>query len=68
MVTAKGVNLIAEKIKEIAAEHNIPTISNPPLARGLYDTVELDKAIPTQHYRAVAQIISYVYKLKKQKF
>ena len=68
VVVAKGINLIAEKIKEIAEENLIPAISNPPLARTLYDTVEIDQVIPTQHYRAVAQIISYVYKLKNKKF
>ncbi len=67
-VLAKGVNRIAERIREVATEHKIPLVSNPPLARALYDTVEIDEEIPTQHYRAVAEIISYVYKLKKRKF
>jgi flagellar biosynthetic protein FlhB len=67
VVVAKGINLIAERIRKLAEEHKIPLVSNPPLARALYDTVELDQEIPTQHYRAVAQIISYVYKLKKKK-
>jgi flagellar biosynthetic protein FlhB len=68
MVLAKGVDRVAERIREIAAENNIPMVSNPPLARTLYDTVEIDQEIPTQHYRAVAEIISFVYKLKKRKF
>jgi flagellar biosynthetic protein FlhB len=67
-VIAKGINLIAQRIREIAEENKIPLVSNPPLARALYGTVEVDQQIPTQHYRAVAEIISYVYKLKKRKF
>ena len=67
VVLAKGINLIAEKIKEIATENNIPTVSNPPLSRALYDTVEIDHPISTEHYKAVAEVISYVYKLKKRK-
>jgi flagellar biosynthetic protein FlhB len=67
-VVAKGINLIALRIREVAEENRIPLVSNPPLARALHDTVEVDQQIPTQHYRAVAEIISYVYKLKKRKF
>lgn len=67
-VLAKGINRIAERIRDVALEHDIPLVSNPPLARALYDTVELDQEIPTQHYRAVAEVISYVYKLKKRKY
>jgi len=68
VVLAKGINRIAERIREVAEEHRVPLVSNPPLARALYDTVEVDQQIPTQHYRAVAEIISYVYKLKRKKF
>ena len=68
VVLAKGVNLIAERIRALAEENRIPLVSNPPLARALYDTVEVDHPIPTQHYRAVAEVISYVYKLRKRKF
>jgi flagellar biosynthetic protein FlhB len=67
-VIAKGMNLIATRIRELAEEHKVPLVSNPPLARILYDTVELDQQIPTQHYRAVAEVISFVYKLKKKRF
>jgi flagellar biosynthetic protein FlhB len=66
IVVAKGMNLIADRIRELATENKVPLVSNPPLARLLYDTVEVDRAIPAQHYRAVAEIISYVYKLKKK--
>lgn len=64
---AKGTDQIALRIRELAEEHKISLVSNPPLARALYDTVELDEEIPAQHYRAVAEVISYVYKLKKVK-
>ncbi|HVY12760.1 MAG TPA: flagellar biosynthesis protein FlhB [Alphaproteobacteria bacterium] len=65
VVLAKGQDFIAMKIREIAEEHKIPLVSNPPLARTLYATVEIDDEIPPQHYRAVAEIISYVFRLKK---
>jgi flagellar biosynthetic protein FlhB len=68
VVLAKGINLIAERIRDLADEHRIPLVSNPPLARALYDTVEIDQQIPVQHYRAVAEVISYVYKLRKRKY
>jgi flagellar biosynthetic protein FlhB len=67
-VLAKGINQVAERIREVAGENRIALVSNPPLARALYDTVDIDEEIPTQHYRAVAEIISYVYKLRKRKF
>ncbi len=66
VVLAKGADLIAAKIREIAEENRIPIVSNPPLARALYATAEIDEEIPTEHYQAVAQVISYVYKLKRK--
>ena len=68
LVLAKGLDRVAERIREVATEHNIPLVSNPPLARTLYDTVEIDQEIPTELYRAVAEVISFVYKLRKRKF
>lgn len=65
-VLAKGADLIAAKIREIAEENRIPIVSNPPLARALYATAEIDEEIPAEHYQAVAQVISYVYKLKRK--
>jgi flagellar biosynthetic protein FlhB len=62
---AKGVDLIALKIREIAGEHNIPIVENVPLARALYATVEIDEEIPVEHYHAVAEIIGYVMGLKR---
>jgi len=67
-VVAKGQDFIAQNIKKLAKEHNIPIVENKPLARALYDTAELDDTIPTEHFKAVAQIISYVFKLKGKKF
>jgi flagellar biosynthesis protein FlhB len=62
---AKGVDLIALKIREVAKEHDIPLVENVPLARALYATVEIDDEIPVEHYHAVAEIIGYVMGLKK---
>jgi flagellar biosynthesis protein FlhB len=64
---AKGVDTVALKIREVAAEHEVPVIENPPLARALYATVELDAVIPSEHYKAVAGIIGYVLKLAEKK-
>jgi flagellar biosynthetic protein FlhB len=66
VVLAKGTDRIAQRIREIADDNRVPLVSNPPLARSLYDNVEIDEQIPEQHYRTVAEIISYVYKLKKR--
>ena len=62
---AKGIDLIALKIREVAAAHNIPVVENPPLARALHATVEIDEEIPPEHYKAVAEIIGYVMKLRR---
>lgn len=67
VVLAKGMDFIALRIREIAQENDIPLVENPPLARALYATAELDQPIPTEHYKAVAQVISYVLKLRKQR-
>ena len=61
---AKGIDAIALKIREVAAEHSIPIVENPPLARALHATVEIDEEIPTEHYKAVAEVIGYVMKLR----
>jgi flagellar biosynthesis protein FlhB len=62
---AKVVDLIARKIREIAEQHNITVVENPPLARALYGTVEIDEEIPQEHYRAVAEIIGYIMRLRR---
>ena len=63
-VVAKGTDLIALRIRELAREHDVPVVENPPLARALHAGVELDREIPPEHYKAVAEIISYVFRLK----
>lgn len=65
LCVAKGADLIARKIREIAEAHDIPIVENPPLARALHGTVEVDQEIPQEHYRAVAEIIGYVMKLRR---
>jgi flagellar biosynthetic protein FlhB len=64
ILIAKGTDTAALRIREVAQEHKIPVLRNPVLARALYADVELDRAVPAEHYRAVAQIISYVFRLK----
>jgi flagellar biosynthesis protein FlhB len=63
-LVAKGADLVAERIREIARENDVPIVENPPLARALYAGVDLDQEIPPEHYRAVAEIINYVFRLK----
>lgn len=65
VVVAMGVDNIALRIREIGKENNVPIVENPPLARAMYETVELDQEIPEQHYKAVAEVISYVFSLKR---
>jgi flagellar biosynthesis protein FlhB len=62
---AKGVDLLALKIREIAGKHDVPIVENVALARALHATVEVDDAIPVEHYHAVAEIIGYVMGLKR---
>jgi flagellar biosynthetic protein FlhB len=62
---AKGVDLIALKIREVAGQHDIPIVENVPLARALYATVEIDDEIPVEHYHAVAEIIGYVMGIRR---
>lgn len=64
---AKGIDFIAVKIKDIAKENNIPIIENPVLARALHDQIEIDQEIPSEFYKALAEIFSYVYELKKKR-
>ncbi len=67
VVIAKGVDLVAKRIRELAKENDIPLVENKPLARALYAGVELDQEIPEEHYKAVAEVISYVFSLRKKK-
>jgi flagellar biosynthesis protein FlhB len=65
---AKGVDSLALKIREIAEEHKVPVIEDPPLARALYAAVEVDRAIPQQHFEAVAKIIGFVLQGRRRGF
>ncbi|HEY1612210.1 MAG TPA: flagellar biosynthesis protein FlhB [Rhizomicrobium sp.] len=60
---AKGVDALALRIREVAREHDVPIVENPPLARALFATVEVDQVVPAEHYKAVAQVIGYVMRL-----
>jgi len=65
IVVAKGMDHIAQQIKKIARENNVPVIQNPPLARSLYAEVELERPIPEALFGAVAEVLAYVYKMNK---
>lgn len=64
---AKGADIVAQKIREIARENRIPIVENKPLARTIYKTLEIGQFIPRELYKAVAEVLSYVYKLKKKR-
>ena len=66
IVIAKGYDEVAQKIKKLAAEHNIPMVENVPLARALAKEIAVGKPVPGKLYQAVAEVLSYVYKLKKR--
>lgn len=67
-VVAKGKGHIAEKIKEIGRNNSIPIIENKPLAQVLYKVVDVDAVIPANLYKAVAEVLAYVYSLKPKQF
>jgi flagellar biosynthesis protein FlhB len=64
LVVAKGTELLALKIREIAAENGVPIVEAPPLARALYKSVEIGREVPAALYVAVAQVLTYVYQLR----
>ena len=66
-VVAKGVDEVAFRIRDVANENNVPIVENPPLARALFVAAEIDDEVPPEHYKAVAEVISYVYQLKNKK-
>ena len=66
-VVAKGVDFLAQRIREIAETHAVPVIENPPLARALHAAVDIDEEIPPEHYQAVAQVIGYVMQLDRNR-
>ncbi|PCI01599.1 MAG: flagellar biosynthesis protein FlhB [Alphaproteobacteria bacterium] len=61
---AKGTDEVAQRIKEVANDNKVTLVENKPLARAMYDMVEIGETIPEEHYKAVAEVISYVFKLK----
>jgi len=63
-VVAKGQDLIAQRIKELGREHDIPTVENVSLARALYRSVDIEQEIPIELYKAVAEVLAYVYKVR----
>ena len=62
VVVAKGANLLAEQIKQVARWHEVPIAENPPLAQALYRGVEVGQAIPAKLYAAVAEILAFIYR------
>lgn len=66
-VVAKGKNYLAQRIRQKAIEHLVPIVENPPLARALYSSVDVGQEIPSHLYRAVAEILAYIYKLMNGK-
>ena len=66
LVTAKGQDYVAMKIKEIAKEHGVEIVENKPVAQALYAACDLGAEVPLELYQAVAEILAYVYKLKRK--
>ena len=67
VVVAKGVDAVALRIRALAEEHGIPIVENPPLARALYESVDLDAEIRPEHYQAVAEVIGFVMRLARRR-
>ena len=65
LCVAKGADAVALRIRELAKEHDVPIVENPPLARALFASVDLDEAIPSEHFQAVAEVIGFVMRLKR---
>jgi flagellar biosynthesis protein FlhB len=66
-VVAIGADLIAERIKKIAREAGVPLVENVPLARGLFKSASVGDEIPVELYQAVAEVLAYVYSLKRRR-
>ena len=66
-VVAKGMNLIAQRIREIGAEHGVTVLEAPPLARALYRHAEVGSEIPPALYTVVAQVLAYVYQVERHR-
>ncbi len=67
VVVAKGTDAVALRIREVAKEAGVPIVESPPLARALYASAMIDRPIPTEHFKAVAEIIGYVMRLAKKR-
>ncbi len=65
-VVAKGADLIAKKIRDVAEAHDVPIVENPPLTRAIFGTVDLGEEIPPEHYHAIAEVIGYVMRLGRR--
>ena len=65
-LVAKGARKLAKRIREIAEEHGIPIVENPPLAWALYQAMQVGQIIPEMFYQAVAEVLAYVYRLKNK--
>lgn len=63
---AKGTDAVALRIRALAEEHDVPIVENPPLARALFASVDVDETIPTEHFKAVAQVIGFVMRLDRR--
>ena len=68
LVVAKGQDLVAQKIKDAAREHDVPIVENKPLARALFFSVEIGDIVPPELYQAVAEVLAYVYRLKHRSY
>ncbi|HEY3424550.1 MAG TPA: EscU/YscU/HrcU family type III secretion system export apparatus switch protein, partial [Negativicutes bacterium] len=66
VVVAKGQDFMAQRIKEVAKENRVVIVENKPLARALYSSAEVGAVVPTELYQAVAEVLAYVYRLKKR--
>ncbi|MBQ9479388.1 MAG: EscU/YscU/HrcU family type III secretion system export apparatus switch protein, partial [Selenomonadaceae bacterium] len=66
VVLAKGQDIVAERIKEIARKYRIPILENKPLARALYEAVQVGELVPRELYQAVAEVLAHVYQLKSK--
>jgi flagellar biosynthetic protein FlhB len=67
LCVAKGMDAVALRIRALATENDVPIVENPPLARALYASVDIDQTIPTEHFRAVAEVIGFVMRLKQNR-
>ena len=66
VVVAKGARLIAERIRNLATEHEVPIVQKPELARAMYKSVEIGHAVPEHLFRAVAEVLAYVYRIDRR--